>query len=57
LAEFAWFKWAWNNWSNRSFFKIDNFMLSDILNTTREVEESPDTLFFNIKHVAYWELW
>ncbi|TDE05427.1 magnesium/cobalt transporter CorA [Flavobacterium hiemivividum] len=34
-----------------AFFKIDNFLLSDILNTTRrtKVEESPDTLFFNIK--------
>jgi magnesium transporter len=31
-----------------AFFKIDNFMLSDILNTTRrtKLEESPDTLFF-----------
>ncbi|NGY37160.1 magnesium/cobalt transporter CorA [Flavobacterium sp. XN-5] len=34
-----------------AFFKIDNFLLSDILNTTRrtKLEESPDTLFFNIK--------
>ncbi|MBE0392269.1 MULTISPECIES: magnesium/cobalt transporter CorA [unclassified Flavobacterium] len=34
-----------------AFFKIDNFLLSDILNTTRrtKLEESPETLFFNIK--------
>jgi magnesium transporter len=34
-----------------SFFKIDNFLLSDILNTSRrtKLEEFPDTLFFNIK--------
>ena len=33
------------------FFKIDNFLLSDILNTSRrtKVEEFPGTLFFNIK--------
>ncbi|MBC5839342.1 magnesium/cobalt transporter CorA [Flavobacterium muglaense] len=33
------------------FFKIDNFILSDILNTSRrtKVEESSDNLFFNIK--------
>lgn len=33
------------------FFKIDNFLLSDILNTTRrtKVEESSHNLFFNIK--------
>lgn len=33
------------------FFKIDNFLLSDILNTSRrtKLEEFPDTLFFNIK--------
>lgn len=33
------------------FFKIDNFMLGDILNTTKrtKVEEYHDTLFFNIK--------
>ncbi len=32
-------------------FKIDNFMLSDILNTTRrtKIEEQSDVLFFNIK--------
>jgi magnesium transporter len=34
-----------------SHFKIDNFMLSDILNTTRrtKIEEQSDVLFFNIK--------
>ena len=34
-----------------SFFKIDNFMLADILNTTRrtKIEEQHDILFFNIK--------
>lgn len=34
-----------------SYFKIDNFMLADILNTTRrtKVEELSDVLFFNIK--------
>ncbi|WP_367769488.1 magnesium/cobalt transporter CorA [Flavobacterium sp. WC2421] len=34
-----------------SFFKIDNFLISDILNTTRrtKLEESSDNLFFNIK--------
>ena len=34
-----------------SFFKIDPFILSDILNTTRrtKVEEYSNTLFFNIK--------
>ncbi len=34
-----------------NFFKIDNFILSDILNTSRrtKVEESSDNLFFNIK--------
>nr|WP_314898054.1 magnesium/cobalt transporter CorA [uncultured Flavobacterium sp.] len=33
------------------YFKIDNFMLADILNTTRrtKLEESQDSLFFNIK--------
>ena len=33
------------------FFKIDTILLSDILNTTRrtKLEESPDSLFFNIK--------
>ena len=33
------------------YFKIDNFMLADILNTTRrtKIEEQNDTLFFNIK--------
>jgi Mg2+ and Co2+ transporter CorA len=37
--------------SNRRLFKIDNFLLSDILNTSRrtKVEEFPGTLFFNIK--------
>ena len=32
-------------------FKIDNFMLADILNTTRrtKIEEQQDVLFFNIK--------
>jgi magnesium transporter len=32
-------------------FKIDNFMLSDVLNTTRrtKIEEQHDILFFNIK--------
>jgi magnesium transporter len=34
-----------------SYFKIDNFMLADILNTTRrtKLEEEKDVLFFNIK--------
>ena len=34
-----------------SYFKIDNFMLADILNTTRrtKLEEEHDVLFFNIK--------
>ena len=34
-----------------NYFKIDNFMLADILNTTRrtKLEESHDYLFFNIK--------
>ncbi|NRT11990.1 magnesium/cobalt transporter CorA [Flavobacterium sp. 14A] len=34
-----------------SLFKLDNFILSDILNTSRrtQVEESADNLFFNIK--------
>lgn len=34
-----------------SYFKIDNFMLADILNTTKrtKLEELQDTLFFNIK--------
>ncbi len=34
-----------------NFFKIDNFILSDILNTTKrtKVEEHDDVLFFNIK--------
>ena len=33
------------------YFKIDNFMLADILNTTRrtKIEEQQDILFFNIK--------
>lgn len=33
------------------YFKIDNFMLADILNTTRrtKIEEQQDVLFFNIK--------
>jgi magnesium transporter len=33
------------------YFEIDNFMLADILNTTRrtKIEEQHDTLFFNIK--------
>ncbi len=33
------------------FFKIDNFMLADILNTTKrtKIEEQHDILFFNIK--------
>ena len=33
------------------YFDIDNFMLADILNTTRrtKLEESQDCLFFNIK--------
>jgi magnesium transporter len=36
---------------DRRLFKIDNFLLSDILNTSRrtKVEEFPGTLFFNIK--------
>ena len=34
-----------------NYFKIDEFMLADILNTTRrtKIEEQQDTLFFNIK--------
>ncbi|MFV5693477.1 magnesium/cobalt transporter CorA [Flavobacterium sp. LT1R49] len=34
-----------------NYFKIDNFMLADILNTTRrtKLEELSDVLFFNIK--------
>lgn len=34
-----------------AYFKIDNFMLADILNTARrtKLEESQDSLFFNIK--------
>jgi magnesium transporter len=34
-----------------NYFKIDNFMLADILNTTRrtKIEEQHDVLFFNIK--------
>lgn len=34
-----------------NFFKIDNFMLADILNTTRrtKIEEQQEILFFNIK--------
>ncbi len=34
-----------------NYFKIDNFMLADILNTTRrtKIEEQRDILFFNIK--------
>ncbi|WP_310381429.1 magnesium/cobalt transporter CorA [Flavobacterium sp.] len=34
-----------------SYFRIDNFMLADILNTTKrtKLEELQDTLFFNIK--------
>jgi magnesium transporter len=33
------------------YFKIDNFMLADVLNTTRrtKIEEQHDILFFNIK--------
>ncbi|HSN48786.1 MAG TPA: magnesium and cobalt transport protein CorA, partial [Flavobacterium sp.] len=33
------------------YFKIDNFLLADILNTTRrtKIEEQQDVLFFNIK--------
>ncbi len=33
------------------YFKVDNFMLADILNTTRrtKIEEQQDILFFNIK--------
>jgi magnesium transporter len=36
-----------------SFFEIDNFILSDILNTTRrtKLEESVNSLFFNIKSI------
>ena len=36
-----------------AFFKIDTFILSDILNTTRrtKLEESADSLFFNIKSI------
>ncbi|OYX83327.1 MAG: magnesium and cobalt transport protein CorA [Flavobacteriales bacterium 32-34-25] len=36
-----------------SFFQIDNFLLSDILNTTRrtKLEESSTSLFFNIKSI------
>lgn len=41
------------NWlkSISDYFEIDNFMLADILNTTRrtKLEESHDFLFFNIK--------
>jgi magnesium transporter len=35
------------------FFKIDNFLLSDILNTTRrtKLEETASNLFFNIKSI------
>jgi magnesium transporter len=35
------------------FFKIDNFLLSDILNTTKrtKLEETFDSLFFNIKSI------
>lgn len=35
------------------FFEIDNFLLSDILNTTRrtKLEESVNSLFFNIKSI------
>ena len=35
------------------FFEIDNFLLSDILNTTRrtKLEESSNSLFFNIKSI------
>lgn len=34
-----------------SYFKVDSFMLSDILNTTKrtKIDEYHDTLFFNIK--------
>jgi len=34
-----------------NYFKIDNFMLADVLNTTRrtKIEEQHDILFFNIK--------
>jgi magnesium transporter len=36
-----------------SYFKIDNFMLADILNTTKrtKLEEEKDVLFFNIKSI------
>jgi len=36
-----------------AFFDIDNFLLSDILNTTRrtKMEESTSSLFFNIKSI------
>ena len=36
-----------------AFFQIDNFLLSDILNTTRrtKLEESVNSLFFNIKSI------
>jgi len=36
-----------------AFFEIDNFLLSDILNTTRrtKLEESANSLFFNIKSI------
>ncbi len=36
-----------------NFFEIDNFLLSDILNTTRrtKLEESTNSLFFNIKSI------
>ena len=41
------------NWlkSIGDYFEIDNFILADILNTTRrtKLEESHDFLFFNIK--------
>jgi len=45
LNNVAWLK------SISDYFKIDNFMLADILNTTRrtKLEESHDFLFFNIK--------
>jgi magnesium transporter len=39
---------------NWSLFQIDNFILADILNTTRrtKLEESHDFFFFNIKSLT-----
>ncbi len=60
------FDYSKNNWLNihglsnveliktvGSHFKIDNFLLADILNTTKrtKVEEQQDLLFFNIKSI------